>query len=122
MWSSPRHSKASYKKGLSFSPTPAEELKNELDKFHTKIKQKAYIIKPADKGSAVVIMNLKVYIAEKVNENFTPHHMKLVDLSVSHMLSNTILKNIIPPPGWPILSANDCPTERFSAFVDHFLS
>ncbi len=32
-----------------------------------------------------------------------------------------IHKNISPPPGRPILSANDSPTERISAFVDHFL-
>ena len=32
-----------------------------------------------------------------------------------------IHKGIIPPPGRPILSANDSPTERISAFVDHFL-
>ncbi len=32
-----------------------------------------------------------------------------------------IHKNIRPPPGRPILSANDSPTERISAFVDHFL-
>ena len=32
-----------------------------------------------------------------------------------------IHKGIVPPPGRPILSANECPTERISAFVDHFL-
>jgi len=32
-----------------------------------------------------------------------------------------IHKNKLPPPGRPILSANDCPTERISTFVDHFL-
>ena len=32
-----------------------------------------------------------------------------------------IHKGIIPPPGRPILSANGCPTEKISAFVDHFL-
>ena len=32
-----------------------------------------------------------------------------------------IHKGIIPPPGRPILSANECPTERISAFVDFFL-
>jgi len=26
-----------------------------------------------------------------------------------------------PPPGRPIVSANECPTERISGFVDHFL-
>ena len=32
-----------------------------------------------------------------------------------------IHKDILPPPVRPILSANDCPTERISAFVDFFL-
>jgi hypothetical protein len=32
-----------------------------------------------------------------------------------------IHKNKIPPPGRPIMSANDCPTEKISALVDHFL-
>ena len=32
-----------------------------------------------------------------------------------------IHKNITPPPGRPIISANNCPTKRVSAFVDHFL-
>ena len=33
-----------------------------------------------------------------------------------------IHKNILPPPGRPIISANGCPTERISQFVDHFLN
>ncbi len=33
-----------------------------------------------------------------------------------------IHKNVNPPPGRPILSANDSPTERISTFEDHFLS
>ena len=33
-----------------------------------------------------------------------------------------IHKNINPIPGRPIVSANESPTERISAFVDHFLS
>ena len=32
-----------------------------------------------------------------------------------------IHKNKLPPPGRPILSANDCSTEKISALVDHFL-
>ena len=32
-----------------------------------------------------------------------------------------IHKNIVPPPGRPIVSANDCPTERISQFVDNFI-
>ena len=33
-----------------------------------------------------------------------------------------IHKNVIPPPGRPIVSANSCPTENISAFVDLFLN
>ena len=32
-----------------------------------------------------------------------------------------IHKNKIPPPGQPIVSANRCPSERISQFVDHFI-
>lgn len=32
-----------------------------------------------------------------------------------------IHKNIYPPPGRPIVSANNCPTEQISALVDHIL-
>ncbi len=32
-----------------------------------------------------------------------------------------IHKNKLPPPGRPIISANECPTERISQFVDFFL-
>ena len=32
-----------------------------------------------------------------------------------------LLIGITPPPGRPILSTNDAPTERISEFVDHFL-
>ena len=32
-----------------------------------------------------------------------------------------IHKGIVPPPGRPIMSANGCPTEKISQFVDHFL-
>ena len=33
-----------------------------------------------------------------------------------------IHKKQTPPPGRPIVSANNCPTENISAFVDHFLN
>ena len=33
-----------------------------------------------------------------------------------------IHKKTLPPPGRPIISANGCPTERISQFVDHFLN
>jgi hypothetical protein len=33
-----------------------------------------------------------------------------------------IHKGVTPPPGRPIISANGCPTEKISQFVDHFLN
>ena len=32
-----------------------------------------------------------------------------------------IHKGMFPPPGIPIISGNNCPTEKISQFVDHFL-
>ena len=32
-----------------------------------------------------------------------------------------IHKNVIPPPGCPIVSANGCPSKRILQFVDHFI-
>ena len=57
-----------------------------------------------------------------------------IDESVKLYLSDThcrtsqmyflpkIHKNLNPPPGRPIVSANGCPTEKISQFVDHFLN
>ena len=33
-----------------------------------------------------------------------------------------IHKEVLPPPGRPIVSVNGCPTEKISASVDHFLN
>jgi hypothetical protein len=116
------------------------------------------IIKPADKGSATVIMNRSDYIAEAIKQlsdnrfyielegDPTEAHHKIVSKAVeslynkgeitkktkeylivekprlaSFYLLPKIHKNQIPPPGRPIVSANECPTERISGFVDHFL-
>ncbi len=38
-----------------------------------------------------------------------------------YTLPNIHKKNIRPPPGRLILSSNDSPTKRISAFVDHFI-
>ena len=148
--------------GLAKSPSRSpnsHNLTREEEKARQELRNNCkIIIKPADKGSAVVIMNREDYIAEglrqlgdtnfykEVSDNFTKYHKKLVDLKVMHMLSSKeisqkcatyltsggertslfymlpkIHKNKMPPKGRPILSANDCPTERISAFVDHFL-
>jgi len=117
------------------------------------------VIKPADKGSAVVVMNTTDYITEahrqlsdtnfyeKVDTDLTEKHNTTVHKAVNTMLDQgditqktsdylkvknpktarfyllpKIHKNKIPPPGRPIVSANDCPTEKISGLVDHFLN
>ncbi|XP_064621108.1 uncharacterized protein LOC135483965 [Lineus longissimus] len=116
------------------------------------------VIKPADKGSAVVIMNRQDYISEAerqlsnrthyrpTTENLTDSHAANVTSFLKDMLQTgeitqkmfdylapvepktpefyllpKIHKGVLPPPGRPIMSANDCPTERISQLADHFL-
>ena len=120
---------------------------------------KDIIIKPADKGSAVVVMRRQDYLKEGYkqlsdpkfyrkldNEPTADFHNEIrnfledmyqngeIDLTVQrYLLEDTtrtsqlyllpkIHKNVLPPPGRPIISANGCPTERISQFVDHFLN
>jgi hypothetical protein len=117
------------------------------------------IIKPADKGSAVVIMDRIDYLKEgykqlgndrfykKLDHNPTEKHRVEVQNMVEDMYQNgeidetvknyltditcrtselyllpKIHKGVTPPPGRPIISANGCPTEKISQFVDHFLN
>ena len=79
-------------------------------------------------------------------EDLAPHHNNIIQRQVEHIVEtkeitpNTaeyliidnpktsnfyllpkIHKNTIPPPGRPIVSANSCPSERISQFVDHFI-
>jgi hypothetical protein len=116
------------------------------------------VIKPADKGSSVVIQNKTDYIKEglrqlgdtkfyvEVPTDLTDQHNKEVDLLIDRLLLQNeiskkcadylhnpqprtaqlyllpkIHKNTSPVPGRPIVSANNCPTERISQLVDHFL-
>ena len=112
------------------------------------------VIKKADKGGAVVVMNTVDYINEaqcllddgnfyrKETENFTDRHMKEIQNTVYNIyrqgdidktckgyladfeprtarfyLPPKIHKNVRPPPGRPIISANGCPTERISEWT-----
>ena len=84
------------------------------------------------------------YLEQK--EDLTPVHKTKIEQFVSKMLQNKeitqkcadylrietprtanfyllpkIHKGKIPPPGRPIVSANECPTERISQLVDHFI-
>ena len=122
-------------------------------------KNKDLIIKPADKGGAIVIQNTRDYVAEanrqlsvestykKLDSNPTIEYNLEVETQLETMVKNgditekvekvlstnkpktpniyflpKIHKQTLPPPGRPIVSANSCPTEKISAFVDHFLN
>jgi hypothetical protein len=115
------------------------------------------VIKKADKGSSIVVLNRSDYIKEaerQLSDNRfyeeTPvdlteehNHIEhvLEDLRAQEIISENIFKclsnktpktaslYLLPkihkvknpgelPPGRPIISANGCPTERISAFVD----
>jgi len=117
------------------------------------------VIKPADKGSMIVLLNKSDYVREaekqlsdekfytKTDKDLTSYHMTQIKKVVIDMynaeyiddkckeylceftprtarfyLLPKIHKNIIPPPGRPIISANNCPTERISQFVDYFIN
>ena len=117
------------------------------------------VIKPADKGGAVVILSRSDYLREGFNQlsqteyyqlldtDITETHRTIVQNAIEDMFQNgeidetvkayltdkhcrtakfyllpKIHKNINPPPGRPIMSANGCPTEKISAFVDHFIN
>jgi len=117
------------------------------------------VIKPADKGSAVVLMNKSDYVSEAEKQlsdtkfyiqqdtDLTTYHMtevkkvitdmfrfKYIDEKCKEYLSDFLVKtarfymlpkihkNILPPPGRPIISANNCPTEKISQYVDFFLN
>ena len=83
---------------------------------------------------------------KQVDKDLTVDHKNLVSSKVNNMLTSgeitpkcaeylvidnprtanfyllpKIHKGKIPPPGRPIVSANECPTERISQFVDHFI-
>ena len=109
------------------------------------------IIKPADKGSAVVIMDISDYLVEGTCQledrtDLTMDHKVLLSNTIDAMVKRgeiacstadyliqlkprtaqlyllpKIHKQQRPPPGRPIISANECPTERISEFADFFL-
>ncbi len=116
------------------------------------------VIKPADKGSATVILNKLDYIQEGLRQltdsNFYTHldsnptdsNLAIISTFLDTLVTKKeispqtrdflldykartpefymlpkIHKNKNPPPGRPIISGNNSPTERISQLVDHFL-
>ena len=137
---------------LNFSPKEKRAI--------TKLRENPNIvIKPADKGGAIVILNRSDYLKEgfrqlsntefytQLDHNPTDQYRTQVQNAIEDMYQNgeidetvkdyltdhqcktsnfymlpKIHKSIRPPPGRPILSANGSPTEKISAFVDHFIN
>ena len=120
---------------------------------------KSIVIKPADKGAAIVILNRSDYLKEgykqltdplfyrHVEEDLTKKHMNEIALRVESMYQDgeidesvklylidktcktarfyllpKIHKQVIPPPGRPVVAGIGSPTEKISEFVDHFLN
>ena len=63
-------------------------------------------------------MKIRGEISERVRDHLTVHKPRTLKL---YPLPK-IPKNVSPVPGRPIVTANDSPIERVSAFVDHFLA
>ena len=130
--------------------------KEETDALINLSKNEQIVIKPADKGGAVVIMNKQDYIdkceqllrdqkhyrrtgqnlTESVSEklaNYLRHCKKqklLKDRIVDHLIPKsprTAIFYILPKvhkegvPGRPIISANECPTEKISEYIDFYI-
>ena len=132
---------------------------NERQALKELLENKNIIIKPADKGSAVVIMDRIDYLKEGYRQlSDTKYYTRLeyeptadfrkevagfvedmkqngeIDDTVqTYLMHDTyrtpqlyllpkIHKGKNPPPGRPIISANGCPTENISQFVDFFLN
>ena len=76
-----------------------------------------------DEHNRMVMSNLDTMrhlgeITERAARYLVPEELRTPQL----YLLPKIHKNINPIPGRPIVSANESPTKRISAFVDHFLS
>ena len=119
---------------------------------------KSIVIKKADKGLNVVILNRENYIQETMrqlqnkqfykecSENLTLKHHQIIQELVTELLEKEFIseqtytflssggkrtsvfyilpkihKNLENPPGRPIVSSIDCPTERISMMLDMIL-
>ena len=78
---------------------------------------------PTDEFNLVV----ETYLTKMVeNGDITKRVKKIIHLNKPRTPQIYFLPKIhkgkIPPPGRSIVSANSCPTENISAFIDHFLN
>ena len=116
------------------------------------------VIKKADKGSNIIIMDREFYVKEamrqltdtkfykRIDKDLTLEHYSLVQELILEMFNKKIIseqtykflstggkrtsifyllpkihKNLMNPPGRPIVSSVDCPTERISMMLDIIL-
>ena len=121
-------------------------------------KNNSIVIKKADKGSNIVIMDREFYVKEamrqltdnkfykKCEKDLTIEHYSLVQELILEMFNKKIIseqtyqflstggkrtsifyllpkihKNLLNPPGRPIVSSVDCSTERISMMMDIIL-
>ncbi|XP_044184248.1 uncharacterized protein LOC122964605 [Acropora millepora] len=82
------------------------------------------IIKQADKGSAVVVMDREVYIHEAMGQLTDSEVYTLLDGDPTRDMVKKINAKIRESwkkgcPGRPVISGCGTPTEKISAFVDH---
>ena len=74
------------------------------------------------KHNVLVQTEVKRLISTKEISEKTGQYLFIENPRTSKLyLLPKIHKNVKPPPGRPIVSANECPTERVSQFVDRFI-
>ena len=130
----------------------------EYKSINSLFKNDNIVIKPADKGSGIVILNKDDYIKEgerqladttfykSIDSDLTQTHLGQIKEVVDKMLADEeitekthrylitncdrtpefyllpkIHKSLVNPPGRPIISGNDSPTEKISHLVDIIL-
>ena len=78
---------------------------------------------PTDEHNRMVTSNLdNMHLRGEITERVARYLVTEEPRTPQLYLLPKFHKNINPVPGRPIVSANESPTERISAFVDHFLS
>ena len=127
-------------------PTRENLTKSEREALNNLKDRTDIVIKPADKGGAVVIMNSKDYLREGLRQlnDTNYYHEKLINNTIDDLVSENAVNeetaSLLRPnksrtpkfymlpklhkegmPGRPVVSSISSPTEKISAFVDEFL-